>query len=303
MSGARRAAAQAAGGDLRRHGADERRHHRHSSHVARGAVGNRGMAFALERLGYNVWAVPTVVLPHHPGHGPAERIVPEDAAFCRLLETLADDRLAEVGAIISGYLAAAAQAEPIAALVRRLKCVRPEALYVCDPVIGDAGGLYVAPEIAGAVRDRLMPLADVATPNAFECAWLSGGEVGDLAALADSARALGTRTVAVTSAPALMRGNVANLLVGGAQTFVAEHRLVASDVKGTGDVMAALLTARLLEGREPARALEMATASLVELVAASARLGRDELALAEAQQAIVQPRALVNMRRLAPPRS
>ncbi len=52
-----------------------------SSQVARGSVGNRAMVFALERLGFPVWAVPTVLLPHHPGHGPAERIVPDDSAF------------------------------------------------------------------------------------------------------------------------------------------------------------------------------------------------------------------------------
>ena len=49
-----------------------------SSHVARGCVGNRAMVFALERLGFETWAVPTVLLPHHPGHGPAEA----DCARC-----------------------------------------------------------------------------------------------------------------------------------------------------------------------------------------------------------------------------
>jgi pyridoxine kinase len=48
-----------------------------SSHVARGTVGNRAIVFALEALGFPVWAVPTVMLPWHPGHGPAPRIVPD----------------------------------------------------------------------------------------------------------------------------------------------------------------------------------------------------------------------------------
>ena len=46
-----------------------------SSHVARGSVGNRAAVFALETLGHPVWAVPTVLLPWHPGHGRATRIV------------------------------------------------------------------------------------------------------------------------------------------------------------------------------------------------------------------------------------
>ena len=44
-----------------------------SSHVARGSIGNRAMVFALESLGFTVIAVPTVLLPHHPGHGPGSK--------------------------------------------------------------------------------------------------------------------------------------------------------------------------------------------------------------------------------------
>jgi pyridoxine kinase len=47
-----------------------------SSHVVRGSVGNRAAVFALETLGYPVWALPTVILPWHPGHSRATRIVP-----------------------------------------------------------------------------------------------------------------------------------------------------------------------------------------------------------------------------------
>ena len=146
-----------------------------SSHVARGSVGNRAMVFALERLGFTVWAVPTVMLPHHPGHGPGTRIVPDDKAFAALLHDLVQDgRAAGVAGIVSGYLASAAQAEAVAALVTAVKGTRPDALYVCDPVIGDAGRLYVGDALAEAVRDRLLPIADAAKPNAFECGWLAG---------------------------------------------------------------------------------------------------------------------------------
>src|SRR5690606_8910206 len=90
-----------------------------SSHVARGAIGNRAAVFALESLGFPVWAVPTVVLPWHPGHGPATRIVPEPEQFSGLMGDLAAAPwLGEVGAVLSGYLGDASQAEAIAALVR-----------------------------------------------------------------------------------------------------------------------------------------------------------------------------------------
>ena len=73
-----------------------------SSHVARGSVGNRIMSFALERLGMTVWEVPTIILPHHPGQAPADRIVPEDDAFSQLLGSIAERSDGLVDAIRAG---------------------------------------------------------------------------------------------------------------------------------------------------------------------------------------------------------
>jgi len=73
-----------------------------SSHVVRGSVGNRAAVFALETLGFPVWAVPTVVLPWHPGHGPAGRIVPPAQEFATLMQDLERAPwLGEVGAILT----------------------------------------------------------------------------------------------------------------------------------------------------------------------------------------------------------
>ena len=146
-----------------------------SSHVARGTVGNRAAVFALESLGFPVWAVPTVMLPWHPGHGKATRIVPDVKSFAGLVEDLGKARwLPEVGAIISGYLGDASQAAAVAALVKTVKAQNPHVRYLCDPVIGDVNGLYVPEATAIAIRDQLLPLADVTTPNRFELSWLTG---------------------------------------------------------------------------------------------------------------------------------
>ncbi|MGO4839556.1 pyridoxal kinase, partial [Rhizobiaceae sp. 2RAB30] len=115
-----------------------------SSHVVRGSVGNRAAVFALETLGFPVWAVPTVILPWHPGHGRATRIVPDPEQFAALMTDLERAPwLGEVAAVLSGYLGDAGQAEAVASLVRAVKSRNPNALYVCDPVMGDLGGLYV----------------------------------------------------------------------------------------------------------------------------------------------------------------
>jgi pyridoxine kinase len=274
-----------------------------SSHVARGSVGNRAMVFALERLGFTVWAVPTVVLPHHPGHGPGTRILPDDGAFAALLrELIQGPRAAGVAAILSGYLTSVAQVEAVAELVSAVKAARADILYLCDPVIGDAGRLYVGEALAAAVRDRLLPMADVAKPNAFECAWLAGEAHTIDADLAGLAQSLAPPVVLVTSAPALMRGHIGNVLTGGRDTLLLEHPAVATPVKGTGDLVAALLLARRLEGHDWPRAAEMAIATTFEVVAGTAKAGADELMLAELQHAIAAPRAPVALRRLAPAR-
>lgn len=270
-----------------------------SSHVSRGAVGNRAVVFTLERLGFTVWAVPTIVLPFHLGHGPAEKIVPDGQLFARHLQFLLQgDRGAGVAGIVSGFLASPEQADAVAALVGAVKEARPDALYLCDPVIGDAGRLYVPEPVAAAVRDRLLPLADVATPNAFECAWLAGaGGAGepDLAALA---RAVPPPVVVVTSAPGLMRGHIGNLLTEPHGEWLLEHPALPNRAHGTGDVLSALLLARRLQGHDWAKAAEMAVSSIFEIVAGTSKAGAEELLIPELQHAIVQPRAPVSIRRI-----
>ena len=51
---------------------------------------------------------------------------------------------------------------------------------MCDPVLGDGGKLYVPPELVGAYREALVPLAAVVTPNQFEAELLTGRPVQSL---------------------------------------------------------------------------------------------------------------------------
>jgi pyridoxine kinase len=228
--------------------------------------------------------------------------VPADDAFARLLDDLlAHGRPENIQGIVSGYFASPAQVAAAAELVKTVKAARPDALYICDPVIGDSGALYVERAIAEAIRDRLVPLADGATPNLFECAWLTGGPAApqpDLAALALNARDLPTAVALITSAPAMMRGQIGTLLVSEGDTLLFEHPYVSSTAKGTGDVLAALLLARRLQGQAWAEATRQSLASVFEIVAQTAKAGADELMLVSLQNALVAPRARINVRSL-----
>jgi len=63
----------------------------------------------------------------------------------------------------------------------QIKRANPDALYCCDPVIGDrAGGAYVRPGLAAFFRDRALAEADLATPNHFELEQLTERRIASL---------------------------------------------------------------------------------------------------------------------------
>jgi len=273
-----------------------------SSHVARGAVGNRAAVFALETLGFPVWAVPTVILPWHPGHSRATRIVPPADQFAALLADLERAPwLDEVDAVLSGYLGDAAQAEAVASLVTAVKARKPDALFVCDPVMGDSGGLYVPEATAIALRDVLIPLADIATPNRYELEWMTGVALPDLDSTIAAALDLGPPAMLVTSAPATMAEGTGNLLLDAHHALLAEHHRIDRPPNGLGDLTAAIYLARVLSGHPPAKALQSTTAAVYEILARTARRGGDELQLETDSQSLSHPMAMVHLRHLPHP--
>lgn len=273
-----------------------------SSHVARGSVGNRAAVFALETLGHPVWAVPTVILPWHPGHGRATRIVPEPEKFAALMKDLENARwLGEVGAVLSGYLGDASQAKAVASLVGAVRAKNPRAVYVCDPVMGDSGGLYVPVDVATAIRDELIPIADVATPNRFELEWISGAKLDDTKAVIAAALDAGPSTMLVTSAPAMLAGSTGNLLLTPSEALLAEHRIIDKPPNGLGDLTGAVYLARLLAGQPAAKALQSTTATVFEILARTAKRGGDELQLETDSQSLSHPMAMVQLRHLPHP--
>lgn len=270
-----------------------------SSHVVRGSVGNRAAVFALEALGFPVWALQTVTLPWHPGHGPSTRMVPEVAQFDAIIEDLCKAPwLPEVGAVLTGYLGDPAQANSIAKLVHAVKAETPDALYICDPVIGDLGGLYVPETTANAIKDVLLPLSDITTPNQYELSWLSGHKIENNQDIINASKVLGPKTVLTTSAFAMMRNSMANLLHSENNNILSEHRLFNTVINGAGDLTAALLLARTLLGFDNEKSLQWVTSSVFEILGQTNRLGHNELVLEQDISSLVKPRAMVQMRTL-----
>jgi pyridoxine kinase len=241
-----------------------------SSHVAYGAVGNRIIVPALEALGISVAAVNTVQLPWHPGmnarFGNGARITPDDTAFATMIDNLAKAPwLSEIDGIITGYLGSPNQAVAIAGLLLALKRSNPNALYLCDPVIGDTGGLYVPEATAVAMRDHLWPLADIVTPNLFEFGWMTGETATHAGAMIAAARSLYKRHVVVTSTDA-GHNKIGNLLVSNTHSALVSHDAIFPTPNGTGDMLAALFLGHIVQENTGVDALEKAASSVLSAI-------------------------------------
>ncbi len=247
------------------------------SHVAMGHIGNSTAVFALQRLGHEVWPVHTVQLSNHTGYpdwGGGAMDVAHVADVLAGLERR--DAFSRADAILTGYMGTPELVGVVAETVARAKSVNPALLYCCDPVIGNAAkGLFVAEPVAEAIRDRLLPLADLATPNAFELRWFTG---------ADDARKLGPARVAVTSVETA--AGTGAMFVDGDDTWLVETPRLDVPGNGAGDTFCALLLGHLLSGLAPQEALSRATSSVHAL------LGEDSLALIVDQNEIVEPSRL-----------
>lgn len=254
-----------------------------SSHVVRGHVGLSAIVPVLQRLGHEVWALPTVVLSNHLGHAhwAGERTTP--AEMGRMLDTLFQNGWAgEIDAIITGYLPEAEHVRMAARAVAELETDR-HPIFLCDPVLGDdPKGLYLDARAAQAIRDDLMPMADIVTPNRFELAWLGGRPARELEDIRAVAGALGVDEVVVTSA-ARHKHDLLNVRVTESGAAVCRAAWVERAPHGTGDLFAALLLGHLLNGRTHENAFGRAVAGVAVVVGASK--GRDELALTSALDA------------------
>ncbi len=261
-----------------------------SSFVARGCVGLRAAGFALQRLGHTVTALPTVVLSNHPGH---PRFVATSVTAEKLAEMVSVYGLAGwldgFDAVLTGYLPTAAHVRVAADAVRALRMACPGCLFCCDPVLGDdPGGLYIDPAAAAAIRDELIPLADIATPNRFELAWLGGAGTSCMADAALAARSLGVETVLATSI-STFPGRIATILIDGSAGWSAESDRLADVPHGTGDFLAGLYLGWRLKGLVPVDAFARTVAGVRMAIASSA--GRGDLALAATQDDWAAPNA------------
>lgn len=280
------------------------------SSVAYGHVGNSAATFPLQRLGHEVYPVLTVHFSNHTGYGSWRGQVLDPAVVADVIAGIDDlGALAGVDAVLTGYQGSPGVAEVVLDTVARVRALNPRAVYCCDPVLGDTGrGMFVLPGVPELMRDRVVPVADIITPNEFELAYLAGVELSDLRELdglldaVDRVRSTGPSTVLVTSVEHLRGapqvedrtgdgaggGQRIGLLAvdpGGAFLVTTPHLPIS--VNGAGDVTAALFLAHLPEGIETA--LAKVASSVHAILRRTLSSGAREIQLIQAQDEIASP--------------
>jgi len=267
------------------------------SHVAYGHVGNSAAAFALQRLGVEVWPGHTAPLSNHTGYptAPGRRF---DAAHIQELVQGLDERgaLERCDAVLSGYIGSAEIGDAIFNAVMAVKNANRRALYCCDPVIGDAGrGAFVPPDVAAFMRMRALPAADVATPNQFELELLSGytsRRLDNILAAIEVLRKLGPKVVLATSirADETPADALDVIACDGTGRYRVRTTRLPVAAHGAGDLIAALFLAHYLRSRLVAEALSRAVASVFGILKRTTSDSK-EMALIEAQNELVNPSA------------
>ncbi len=275
------------------------------SAVAYGHVGNSAAVFPLQRIGVEVLPVYTVNFSNHTGYGAwrGPLISPADVAD---VITGIEERgvFGDIDVVLSGYQGGEGIADVIIDAVARVKKANPDAVYACDPVMGNAkSGCFVAPAIPDLLRERVIPVADIITPNQFELGFLTGTDPGSIASTlesADLARARGPRTVLVTSVerPDREPDTIEMMVVDDAGAWIVQTPLIPMKANGSGDVTAALFTAHYRRTADAADALARTASSVFDLLQNTYDAGSRELRLIESQEAYAEPRMQFSVRRV-----
>jgi pyridoxine kinase len=267
------------------------------SAVAYGHVGNSAAVFPLQRIGVEVLPVYTVTFSNHTGYGAwrGPLIAPADVSE---VITGIEERgvFDKIDVILSGYQGSEGIADVIVDAVARVKAANPTAIYACDPVMGNAkSGCFVAPAIPQLLREKVVPVADIITPNQFELGFLTDTDphtIEETLASADAARALGPSTVLVTSVerPDRDADTIEMMVVDPSGAWIVTTPLLPMKANGSGDVTAALFTAHYRRSGDAADALARTASSVYDLLERTHLSGERELQLVESQEAYAHPR-------------
>jgi pyridoxine kinase len=266
------------------------------STVAYGHAGNSAAVFPMQRLGVDVWPVITVHFSNNTSYGTwrGPLLTPHDIR--EVVTGIAErEVLGRVDAVLTGYQGAEEVGAEILYAVDLVTASNPQVIYCCDPVMGDVGrGFFVRPGVPEFLRDKVVPRAQVVTPNHFELDFLTGRSTTTIPAVlaaVDELRARGPETVLVTSVvhEEQAAGTLDMIAVDPEGAWLLTTPLLDRRFTGSGDITSAMFLTALLEGVGTPAALERTAAITYGVLKFTADAGAQELCLVAAQQEIAEP--------------
>ncbi|NWZ36656.1 PDXK kinase, partial [Brachypodius atriceps] len=232
------------------------------SHVVRGYVGNKAATFPLQVLGFEVDTVNSVQFSNHTGYAHWKGQVLNSDELHELYEGLKLNKVNRYDYVLTGYTRDTSFLAMVVDIVQELKQQNPNLVYVCDPVMGDKwngeGSMYVPKDLLPVYRDKVVPVADIITPNQFEAELLTGRKIyteKDALEVMDMLHAMGPETVVITSSDLQAPlGNDYLIALGSHRKTKADGTRITQRIRmespkvdavfvGTGDLFAAMLLA------------------------------------------------------------
>lgn len=270
------------------------------SHVARGHVGLNAAVLPLQLLGFEVDAVPTVVFSNHLGW-PEFKGKGLELDWIRDVVDGVDHRgLGRCQCLLTGFIGGPELGDVVLHALDLVRAANPDALYACDPVMGNEEGFFVKPGVPEYLRDHIVPRADILYPNHMELEFLVNRKVRGMDEALEAARevqAMGPGTVVVTSLEARddYPDSIPVLAIDQTGAWQASVSRLDVPVDGAGDLIAAIFTAMVLKGSSTPEALSHALAATHGVMRRTASLGMEEMALVAGQQEIATPSVSVEV--------
>ncbi|XP_039539221.1 pyridoxal (pyridoxine, vitamin B6) kinase a [Pimephales promelas] len=228
------------------------------SHVVRGYVGNKSASFPLQVLGFEVDTINSVQFSNHTGYEHWKGQVMTADELHVLYEGIKLNNVNHYDYVLTGYSRDDSFLETVVNIVQELKRANPSLVYVCDPVLGDNGAMYVPENMLPVYRDKVVPIADIITPNQFEAQLLTGRSISsekDAVEVMNLLHSMGPDTVVITSSdlPSPL-GDQYLVALGSQKRVRADGSMVTQQIRmdiprvdavfvGTGDLFAAMLLA------------------------------------------------------------
>ncbi|XP_045773319.1 pyridoxal kinase [Maniola jurtina] len=216
------------------------------SHVVHGYVGNKSAVFPLQVLGFEVDAINTVQFSTHTAYKHIKGPLLRNEDLEELIEGLRLNEVDYYTHFLTGYSRSPDSLKQIAQIITKLRQKNPNLIYVCDPVMGDNGKMYVPEDILPVYRDIVVPLADILTPNQFEAELMTGLKMKDLDGalkVIDALHDKGVKIVVLSSTDLGDGENIIGIASNKESCYKIEMTKLNANFTGTGDLFAALFLA------------------------------------------------------------